>query len=76
MKENYKKYITICEIFGREPLPLCEFINISNKQFSKGLKKYGTTLEDAKLSNEVLLNHATEEIIDLIEYFKYMTNGK
>jgi len=35
-----------------------------------GLKKYGTTLDDAGLSHRDLLQHAKEEALDLAEYLQ------
>ena len=69
---KYEKYCTICRLFGREPITAFSFDKLSNNQHEKGLEKYGTTLKDANLSNCKLLVHATEEIIDLIEYFNQM----
>ena len=35
-----------------------------------GIKKYGTSLENAKLTTAALLQHAKEEALDLAEYLQ------
>ena len=69
---KYEKYEIICRLFGRKALDKDVFDKLSSNQAQKGLKKYGTTLKDANLTNDILLVHATEEIVDLIEYFTHM----
>ena len=72
INKAFEKYKQICKLFEKRGLNYCEFVKLSEKQQKKGIKKYGIDLVGANLSNNVLLNHATEEIIDLINYFSNM----
>jgi RecJ-like exonuclease len=44
------------------------------KRIDKGIKTYGTTLDDANLNKEELLNHLYEELLDSIFYIKRLMN--
>lgn len=46
---------------------------ILDSRQEKGIKTYGTTLDEADLSDKELLNHAIEEVADL---FLYLTKLK
>ena len=46
------------------------------KRIDKGIKTYGTTLDDANLNKEELLNHLYEELIDSVFYIKKLINDK
>lgn len=46
---------------------VCEDLKMRSKL---GIKKYGTTLKDANLSDKELLQHAYEEALDLANYLK------
>jgi hypothetical protein len=46
------------------------------KREAKGIKTYGTTLDDANLNKEELLNHLYEELLDSIFYIKKLINDK
>lgn len=41
-----------------------------NRRSEIGIKKYGTTLHDNKLSHEQWLQHAYEEALDMALYLK------
>jgi len=44
------------------------------KRIDKGIKTYGTTLDDANLNREELLNHLYEELLDSVFYIKKLIN--
>ena len=46
------------------------------KREAKGIKTYGTTLDDANLNKEELLNHLYEELLDAAFYIKKLINDK
>ena len=46
------------------------------KRIDKGIKTYGTTLDDANLNREELLNHLYEELLDSVFYIKKLINDK
>ena len=46
------------------------------KRESKGIKTYGTTLDDANLNRDELLNHLYEELLDSVFYIKKLINDK
>jgi hypothetical protein len=46
------------------------------KREAKGIKTYGTTLDDANLNKEQLLNHLYEELLDAAFYIKKLINDK
>ena len=46
------------------------------KRVDKGIKTYGTTLDDANLNKEELLNHLYEELLDSVFYIKKLINDK
>jgi hypothetical protein len=46
------------------------------KREAKGIKTYGTTLDNADLNNLQLLNHLYEELLDSIFYIKKLINDK
>jgi len=46
------------------------------KRIDKGINTYGTTLDDANLNREELLNHLYEELLDSIFYIKKLINDK
>lgn len=46
------------------------FTEVSNKQQAKGLENYKTSLEDANLSVQELIEHAEEEIVDNWNYLQ------
>jgi hypothetical protein len=43
---------------------------IIDAQQAKGLAKYGTTVDDAKLSVTEWIRHAQEEVVDLLIYLE------
>ena len=56
---------------------LLEEINADlQKRIDKGIKTYGTTLDDANLNKEELLNHLYEELLDSVFYIKKLINDK
>jgi hypothetical protein len=58
-------------------MPLLDEINADlQKRIDKGIKTYGTTLDDAKLNKEELLNHLYEELLDSVFYIKKLINDK
>ena len=58
-------------------MPLLEEINIDlHKREQKGIKTYGTTLDNADLNNIQLLNHLYEELLDSVFYIKKLINDK
>jgi hypothetical protein len=46
------------------------------KREAKGINTYGTTLDDANLNKEELLNHLYEELLDSVFYIKKLINDK
>ena len=46
------------------------------KREEKGIKTYGTTLDNADLNKEQLLNHLYEELLDSVFYIKRLINDK
>lgn len=46
------------------------------KREEKGIKTYGTTLDNADLNKEQLLNHLYEELLDASFYIKKLINDK
>ena len=46
------------------------------KREDKGIKTYGTRLDDAKLNKDQLLNHLYEELLDSVFYIKRLINDK
>jgi RecJ-like exonuclease len=58
-------------------MPLLEEINQDlQKRIDKGINTYGTTLDDANLNREELLNHLYEELLDAAFYIKKLINDK
>ena len=58
-------------------MKLLEEINQDlQKRIDKGIKTYGTTLDDANLNKEELLNHLYEELLDAAFYIKKLINDK
>jgi hypothetical protein len=58
-------------------MPLLDEINADlQKRIDKGIKTYGTTLDDANLNKEELLNHLYEELLDSVFYIKKLINDK
>jgi len=58
-------------------MPLLDEINSDlQKRIDKGIKTYGTTLENADLNNLQLLNHLYEELLDSVFYIKKLINDK
>jgi hypothetical protein len=58
-------------------MTLLEQINIDlQKREEKGIKTYGTKLDDADLNKEQLLNHLYEELLDSVFYIKKLINDK
>jgi hypothetical protein len=56
-------------------MPLLEQINIDlQKREEKGIKTYGTKLDDADLNKAQLLNHLYEELLDATFYIKRLMN--
>lgn len=50
--------------------PASKWAALEAAQRAKGLRKYGTTLEDAGLPVEALARHAAEECVDLCAYLR------
>jgi len=46
------------------------FYIVLRRQFLKGQDKYGTTLEDADLTVNELINHLEEELVDAWVYLQ------
>ena len=46
------------------------------KREEKGINTYGTTLDNADLNKEQLLNHLYEELLDSVFYIKRLINDK
>lgn len=58
-------------------MPLLEEISADlQKREQKGIKTYGTTLDNADLNNIQLLNHLYEELLDSVFYIKRLINDK
>jgi len=58
-------------------MTLLEQINADlNNREAKGIKTYGTKLDDADLNKEQLLNHLYEELLDAAFYIKKLINDK
>ena len=58
-------------------MKLLEQINEDlQKRIDKGINTYGTTLDDANLNREELLNHLYEELLDSVFYIKKLINDK
>lgn len=58
-------------------MTLLEEINADlQKREQKGIKTYGTKLDDADLNKEQLLNHLYEELLDSVFYIKRLINDK
>ena len=58
-------------------MPLLEEISEDlQKREQKGIKTYGTTLDNANLNKEQLLNHLYEELLDAAFYIKRLINDK
>lgn len=58
-------------------MTLLEEINADlQKREAKGIKTYGTTLDDANLNKAQLLNHLYEELLDSVFYIKRLINDK
>lgn len=58
-------------------MTLLEEINADlQKREQKGIKTYGTKLDDADLNKEQLLNHLYEELLDASFYIKRLINDK
>jgi predicted RNase H-like HicB family nuclease len=58
-------------------MKLLEEINQDlQKREAKGINTYGTTLDDANLNREELLNHLYEELLDSVFYIKKLINDK
>ena len=58
-------------------MTLLEEINADlQKREQKGIKTYGTKLDDADLNKEQLLNHLYEELLDASFYIKKLINDK
>ena len=56
-------------------MPLLDEINQDlQKRIDKGINTYGTTLDDANLNREELLNHLYEELLDSVFYIKKLIN--
>ena len=56
-------------------MKLLEQINIDlQKREAKGINTYGTTLDNANLNREELLNHLYEELLDSVFYIKKLIN--
>jgi hypothetical protein len=55
-------------------------INDLKDREALGLRKYGVTLNDANLTQQELVQHAYEEVLDLAVYLcelkKVLSNGK
>jgi len=58
-------------------MTLLEQINSDlNNREAKGIKTYGTKLDDADLNKEQLLNHLYEELLDASFYIKRLINSE
>jgi len=58
-------------------MPLLDEINSDlQKREAKGIRTYGTTLDDADLNKAQLLNHLYEELLDSVFYIKKLINEK
>ncbi|CAB4203951.1 hypothetical protein UFOVP1384_14 [uncultured Caudovirales phage] len=58
-------------------MTLLEEISVDlQKREKKGIKTYGTKLDDADLNKEQLLNHLYEELLDSVFYIKRLINDK
>jgi len=58
-------------------MPLLDEINADlQKREAKGIRTYGTTLDDADLNKAQLLNHLYEELLDAVFYIKRLINDK
>lgn len=58
-------------------MPLLDEINQDlQKRIDKGIKTYGTTLDNADLNNLQLLNHLYEELLDSVFYIKRLINSE
>jgi hypothetical protein len=58
-------------------MPLLDEINADlQKREAKGIKTYGTKLDDAELNKEQLLQHLYEELLDAVFYIKKLINDK
>ena len=58
-------------------MPLLDEINQDlQKRIDKGINTYGTTLDNANLNREELLNHLYEELLDSVFYIKKLINDK
>ena len=58
-------------------MTLLEEINADlQKREAKGIKTYGTKLDDADLNKEQLLNHLYEELLDASFYIKRLINDE
>lgn len=58
-------------------MPLLDEINADlQKREAKGIRTYGTTLDDADLNKAQLLNHLYEELLDSVFYIKKLINDK
>lgn len=55
---------------------LAQVIEDLKSREAKGLKTYGTTLDNAGLSQEELMQHLYEELLDAALYIKAIQNGK
>jgi hypothetical protein len=53
-----------------------EIIEDLLKREDKGIKTYGTTLDNANLNELELLNHLYEELLDSVFYIKKLINDK
>ena len=47
-----------------------------SERSERGIKKYGTTLQDNPLTEKEWLQHAYEEALDLALYLKKLINSK
>ena len=58
-------------------MTLLEEINSDlQKREAKGIKTYGSKLDDADLNKEQLLNHLYEELLDAAFYIKRLINDE
>jgi hypothetical protein len=58
-------------------MTLLEEINADlQKREQKGIKTYGTKLDNADLNKAQLLNHLYEELLDSVFYIKKLINDK
>ena len=75
-KERGKYWLKIFDNGGSIPTdPIVEAVceDLRNRS-AIGIKKYGTTLKDAGLSDKESLQHAYEEALDLANYLKTLLN--